>query len=262
MMPQLALTKRKKIVIASVVMTLGLLGVQTVSIFYIGFKLLLGLSLLSFVLSLWALWEGMTREKAAVLLILPALFTLAVGSFYFLLPLRWLTRLPIALLFGLSFYALLLSQNVFNVAAQRTIPLYRAATTVAFLFTLITAFFIYNVIYALELPFILNGILIGVISYPLILQNLWSIEMERVSLPMIIYSGVLSLMIGESAVALSFWPVVPTIWSLTLASEMYVLMGIVTEFFRDRLSRRVVLEYVGIGVVVLLFTIIRTSWGS
>lgn len=260
--PKLELTKRKKIIASAVILTLGLLLIQTVNIFFLGFRFLIALSAVAFLLSLWSLWEGMTKEKAVVLLILPTLFTLAVGSFYFLLPLRWLTRLPVAMVFGLSFYALLLSQNVFNVSSSRTIPLYRAASTVAFLFTLITAFFTYNVIFALELPFILNGLLVALISLPLILQILWSIDMERVSFPIIIYSLILSLIIGECAVALSFWPVAPTIWSLTLASQTYVLLGIITEFFKDRLNKRVVIEYLGVGGIVLLFTILRTSWGS
>jgi hypothetical protein len=258
----LDLNKRKKIIASAVILTIGLLLIHTVNIFFLGFRFLIVLSVVAFLLSLWSLWEGMTKEKAAVLLILPTLFTLAVGSFYFLLPLRWLTRLPVAVIFGLSFYALLLSQNVFNVSSSRTIPLYRAASTVAFLFTLITAFFTYNVIYALELPFMLNGLLVTAISFPLILQILWSIELEKVTTPITVYSLILSLIIGQSAIALSFWPVAPTIWSLTLASQMYVLLGIITEFFKDRLNRRVVVEYLGVGGVVLLFTVLRTSWGS
>src|SRR3989344_1729071 len=146
-MTMMDLNKRQKIILASILVTFGLLSTQLVD-FNLRFKFIAGLSILAGILSLWALREGLNLVKAAVLVILPIFFTAAVSSFYFLLPIRWLTRLPVAFSFGLMFYLLLLAQNVFNVAAIRTIPLYRAASTAAFLFALLSAFFIFNVIYA------------------------------------------------------------------------------------------------------------------
>jgi hypothetical protein len=256
---ELGLSKRQKIVIASILLTLGLLFTQVASVFFVRYRMVFGLSFLAAVLSLWALWEGLTKVRALILLLLPFLFTLGVASFYFLLPVRWLTRLPVLAIFALSFYFLLLSQNVFNVAATRTIPLYRAASTVNFLFSLITAFFLFNVVFALDLSFYWNFLAVGLLSFPLILQVLWSVEMEKISLPIVIYSGILSLLVGECALALSFLPIAPTIWSLSLSTTIYVLLGIVTEIFREKLSRRVVFEYLGIGVGVLLFTFVTTS---
>src|SRR5690348_3113360 len=116
---QLGLSKRQKIVIASVILTVGLLLTQTAGVFFVRYRMVFGLSVLAALLSLWALWEGLTKVKAFILLILPFFFALGVASFYFLLPVRWLTRLPVLALFALSFYFLLLSQNVFNVAATR-----------------------------------------------------------------------------------------------------------------------------------------------
>lgn len=255
------LTKRQKIVIAGVLITIGLiLSTQTVSFVYVRYRLIVALAIISYILSLWALWEGMTRFKAVILMILPTLFTVGVTSFYFLLEVRWLTRLPVAVIFGLSFYSLLLSQNVFNVAAQRTIPLYRAASTVAFLFTLITAFFIFNVIFALRMPFYLNGLFVFVISFLLIIQFLWTIEMSKISSGILVCSFSLALLVGEVAVALSFWPVAPTIWSLTLAALIYVLLGIITQYIKERLNKRLLAEYMGVGGLVLLFALFTTSW--
>src|SRR3990167_5737748 len=174
---KLALTKRQKIIITTFVLTIGLLSTQLVD-FSLRFKFIAGISILAGVLSLWSLWEGLNFTKAVVLLILPVFFTAAIASFYFLLPVRWLTRLPVAVIFGLMFYLLLLSQNVFNVAAIRTIPLYRAASTASFLFTLLSAFFIFIVIYAFNLLFIWNGVAVFLISFPAVLQVLWTIGME------------------------------------------------------------------------------------
>ena len=254
------LTKRQKITIASIIITLGLLSTQLVD-FNLRFRFLLGLSILAYFLSLWALWEGLNLTKAFILLILPTFFTLSVASFYFLLPVRWLTRLPVAFVFGLSFYTLLLSQNVFNVAAIRTIPLYRAASTTSLLFTVISAFFIYTVISAFHFLFIFNGLVVAAISFPLVLQVIWHLKMEdRVGIADLIQSFVLSLCLGEIALVFSFWPIVSTIWSLVLASSMYILLGLSTHYLRDRLTKRIIWEYLIIGVVVLVVSFLATSW--
>lgn len=266
----MSLNKRQKIIIVSILLSLGLISTQLVN-FNLRFKFMLGLSLVAYLLSLWSLWAGLNeskgslatlnKTKAVILMVLPTLYTLAVASFYFLLPIRWLTRIPVALFFGLSFYLLLLSQNVFNVAAIRTIPLYRAASTAAFLFTLITAFFLYSVVHAFNLLFIWNGVAVALISFPLILQVLWSIEMEDgVSAVNLMQSLCLSLILGELAMAFSFWPMATPMWSLGLSSAMYVLLGITTQFLRNKVNRRVVGEYVGLGALVLLVSFLTTSW--
>jgi len=252
--------KRQRIIISTVVLTIGLLSTQLVD-FNLRFKFIAGLSVLSGILFLWSLWEGLNFTKAVVLLILPVFFTAAVSSFYFLLPVRWLTRLPVAFSFGLMFYLLLLAQNVFNVAAIRTIPLYRAASTAAFLFTLLSAFFIFNVIYAFNLLFLWNGVAILAVSFPLILQSIWTINMEDfVSAAVFIQSLVLSFILAQLALSFSFWPMPTTIWSLSLSSSMYVLLGLTTQFLRGQGNRRVVWEYLGIGAVVLVVSFLTTSW--
>lgn len=258
----LRFSKRQKIIIASVLITLGLiLSTQTTSYIFVRYRLILALGALAYFLSMWALWEGMTKIKAVVLMILPTLFAVAVASFYFLLPVRWLTRLPVAFVFGLSFYTLLLSQNVFNVAAvTRTIPLYRAASTASFLFTLITGFFLFNVIFAFNLPFYWNGVAVFLVTFPLVLQVFWSVEMEKINTQIFIYSLIVSLVLGETAVALSFWPVAPTVWSLFLSTMIYVVMGLINEFMRDRLTLRLVFEYIGVWATVAIFSFLVTSW--
>lgn len=254
--------KRQKIIISSVLLTIGLLSTQLVD-FNLRFRFLGGLAVMAYALSFWSLWEGLNIKKAVILLILPTFFTVAVASFYFLLPVRWLTRLPVAFIFGITFYLLLLAQNVFNVASLRTIPLYRAASTASFLFTLLSAFFIYHVISAFNLLFIWNGLVVFVLSFPLILQVLWTIKMEdTISVAIIVQSFIISLILGELALSFSFWPSPTTIWSLSLSSAMYVLLGLTTQYLRGRLNRRVVWEYVGIGAIMLLVSFLATSWGG
>lgn len=257
----LSLKKRHKIIISSFVLSLGLLSTQIVP-FYLTNRFIIGLSVLAYILSVWALWEGLNKLKGVVLMILPTLFTLAVASYYFLLPAGWWTRIPVALIFGLTFYTLLLSQNVFNVASIRTIPLHRVASTTVFVLTLLTSFLLFNVVFSLNMPFIFNSIVVFFLSLLLAVQIIWSIEMENISSLVVIYSLILSLVIGELSLVLSFWPISKGMASLVLSTGLFVILGISTHEFKERLSRGVVWEYLGWGAAIFIIAAFTTSWSG
>ncbi|MDD2823336.1 MAG: hypothetical protein PHQ59_04640 [Candidatus Daviesbacteria bacterium] len=256
---RLSLGKRHKIIIVSIVLSFGLLSTQLVP-FYLTYRFIAGLALLAFALSIWALWEGLNSLKAIVLMILPTAFTLAVASYYFLLPVRWLTRFPVAIAFGLVFYTLLLSQNVFNVASIRTIPLYRVASTTVFVLTLITAYMLFNVVFSLNLFFIWNGVAVFLISFPLILQVIWSLDMEGLNSFILVWSAILALIVGEMALSLSFWPIAKPMSSLIISTGLYVTLGIATHTLKDRLNRVDVWQFLGWGLGVFLIAVLTTSW--
>ena len=266
-----ASSKRQKIILTSILLTLGLISTQLIN-FNLRFKFLLMLGAGSFALTFWALLEGFMEgvhrkrfpfnlAKAIILLILPTFFTLAVASFYFLLPVRWLTRIPVAIGFGLIYYLLLLAQNIFSIASIRTIPLYRAASTLSLVCTVLTAFLIFVVIHSFDLLFIWNGLLILILSFLLTLQMLWTVEMGEIpSKKLILQSQIISLSLGEIALSLSFWPLNHIMWSLILTSVMYSLLGVVTHFMRGKLTRRIGWEYVVVSGFFLLVAFLTTSW--
>lgn len=253
------ITKRHKIIIVSILLFFGFLFVtQPFVIFYRRHFFILALGAMAYILSLWALWEGMSKTKAIILLILPTFYCLAFTSFYFLFrDIRWLTRMPMAVIFGLSYYLLLLSQNVFSVASSRAIPLYRAASSTSLVYTVATCSLLLVVIFSFELPFYWNALLTAFLIFPLFLQTLWSVKMEGIDSKIVVYSIGLSLLVGECALALSFWSDAPLVKSLYLASIIYSLLGIVVEFTRDRLSSREVVEYalVGMGSFISILVI-------
>lgn len=259
-----SLSKRQKVVVTVVILSLGFLIVtQNTNIILRRHYLIFLLALASCLLSFWSLREGLTRTKAILLLILPTMFTLsAVGFYYTFREVRWLTRIPAAVTFGLLMYVILLAQNVFAVAAERTIPLYRAASTTSLVFTIFTALFSFSVISTLQLPFFWNFISVFVVCLPLVVQYLWSVEMEGVDRIIISYTVILSLITAEIAMALSFWPLHPVIWSLLLFVTLYINLGVTTEYFRHKLGLRSVLEYSLVGVLVLAISFLAARWNG
>ncbi len=255
------MTKRQKFVVASLFLSLGLIAVQLVKL-EIRYQAIAGLSLLAYLFSAWALRKDLNGIEWLTVLILPVFYTVASGLFYFLLPERWFSRFAVAGLFGVGFYALLLTENIFAVAAIRTIQLLRAAQTVGFLVSLITAFFLFDTIFSLKLHCYLNFFLVLFASFPLILQSLWSIKLEeKITTKVFFYTFFLSLILAETVLFLSFWPVTVVAGSLFLTTLLYVLLGIAQEHFKERLFQKTLKEYLWVGVIVFLTTFLITQWG-
>src|SRR3989344_7515426 len=168
------------------------------------------LTLATIGLSIFALWGELSGIKYLLLLLLPVYFVAGASLFYFLLPVRWLTRLPFAFLFGISVYLLMLTSNIFNVAAIRTIGLLRAAHAVGLLFSLVSIFFFANVLFSFHLPFYLTVPISAALTFPLYLVGLWSFELEDyVSQRVLLFAGIFSLLTAQITLVLSFWPITP-----------------------------------------------------
>lgn len=254
-------SKRQKIVMTSIIISLGfILITQPVNVLFKRYYLVIVLGLFAYILTLFSLWKGMTPSKAILLLILPTFYVISFPAFYFLFKyVRWLTRLPVALFFGISFYWLILSQNILNVASDRAIPLYRAASTANFIYTIFTFILIVSIVFSLNLPFLWNGVIVAALSFPLSLQSLWSIKMEKLDSQIVVYSFVISLILGESAMALSFWPQASLVSALYVNSINYIFLGILSEYLRDRLRKKVIWEYSQIGAGLMLIIFILTN---
>lgn len=255
------MTKRKKFVFTSVFLSLGLIAVQLVKL-EVRYQAIAGLTLLSGLLTAWVLYKDLSGIEWLPILILPIFYTAGSGLFYFLLPEKWLSRFLVAGLYGVGVYALLCTENIYSVAAIRTIQLLRAAQTVGFLLTLATAFFLFDTIFSLRLQFWLNFSLSFLAAFPLVLQSLWSVELEeRISQMVLFYTLILSLILAETALFLSFWPVTVATGSLFLTTTLYVLLGIAQENFKERLFKKALKEYLWVGAIVFLTTFLITRWG-
>lgn len=221
------------------------------------------LTISTILLASFSLWGELSGIKYILLLLLPVYFVTGASLFYFLLPVRWLTRLPFAFAFGISVYLLMLTANIYNVAAIRTIALHRAARAVGMLFSLVAAFFLTNVLFSLHLPFYLNAAGAVLTFGPLFLVQLWSVELEEfISQKVAMFTSVFTLITFQMALMFSFWPLAPINSALILVTAVYVLLGIGQFAIVEGLKRRIVYEYVGIASVVTLIVLVTTRWGG
>lgn len=248
--------RREKFVISSILLTLGLWLVQLVSLDYR--YLAVGiLGVVSYILSLWALSGDLQLFEFFTIAPFPALYAMAVGLFYFLLPENILTKMVVLSLFGIGMYAIFLAANIYSVAKGRTIQLIHAAHAVSLLMTVMTSLLFTNAIFSLKLPFYLNALLVGGTNFPLILMSLWSIKIEQeVGREVIVLSLILTMFLVELAILLSFFPL--SVWNsaLFLMAFLYIGLGLLHNFLRGILFKNALREYSLVAVLVAILFIL------
>lgn len=197
--------------------------------------------------------------------VLPVCFYLGWTLFDMLLPLNWLGILVVSGVLGGVMYTLFLVENVFVVAiGYKTVPLYRAAYTVGLIILLITAFLLFNSVFSFKWNYWLNSLIVFGLSVLIFLYQFWAVAIE---LPndgndkkLSLYVLVPSIVLTEMALVLSFWPVGIFKGSLYLVLAVYVLASLIQAKIRERLFRRIWLEFVWITVAVVAGIIIMTRW--
>lgn len=208
-----------------------------------------------------AVLEGINNIEWIVLFILPLYFCTSFLLFYYLLPTRLLTRIPFVIIVMVGMYALLLSENIFNVGVDRTLPLYRAAYSISNFFTLIILFFVFTVLFSFRFHFALTAFIGGLVAFPVMFHGLWSSSPKSVLEERVLkFSGIIASLLSIALLLFGFLPVKTNISSLYAISIAYVLIGITQEVIQDTAFRERVREYVFVfaGMTVLIFS--AASW--
>lgn len=255
------MSKRKRFILTSFLLSLGFVGVQTLPEQFRVISII-SLSILTLVAFVWSLWEGLGANLTLASLILPCFYTLGVGFFWFLLPTNIFARIPVIVLYGLGIYALCLTSNIYTVSAIRTIALLRAARGVGFVLTLLTFFLLFDTILSIRWPLYFLSPVVVLASIPIYFQSLWSVDLNKtISLGVVKLSLIFGLVMGEIAIVIFFWPVSVVVGSLFLTVTCYVLLGLGQAHVEDKLFPQTIREYLVVGLAVFLGMFFATSWG-
>lgn len=257
---RITISKREQFVMITLILTVGLVVTQIVPA-ELRYPLVVTFTAATYLLSAFGLREDLRGVEWLTLLTLPTLFTTAVLLFYFLLPVRWLTRLPVAALYAVGMYALLLTENIYNVAAERSIALLRAAHSVGFLLTLVTYFLLVSTILSFRLSVGWTSIAVSVVTFLLTVQAVWAVELELwVSRRAWQVSGVIMIVLTELTWVFGFWPVRQALIALFLTTGLYCTIGMAQAYLEDKLYKKTVIEFGSVAVIVFLILLITTRW--
>lgn len=250
----LIMTKRRKFLLVSILLSIGLLIVQRLPV-ESRYSAIIFFAIAAYLLTAWSLFKDLRGVNWLVNLILPTMYPVSVALFYFLLPQAVITRSVVVILFAISMYGLLLTVNIFAVATTRTIQLLRAARAVGFILSILTSAFLFHVIFSLGVTGWLVGLLVFAVSLPILWQGVWS-YVAAISAKREFYYGLVgAVVMAQMAMALSFWLIEVPLASVVLAMGMYVILGLFQHDLEGRLFTRTIQEYLGFaGIVFLVVT--------
>ena len=171
-------SKRQKFIISVLILSIGLFIAE-----YIlgrgGIILVFILSFLTSLLLYFSLRNDFKENFSPQALILPFFYSLAIGLFYLLVPTRFITRIGMTFLYALGLYSLYLSENIFTVSSIRTIQLLSGARTVSLVLTMLSYFFISNVVFSFHINVFLTLLLVFMYTFPILLHALWTYTLEK-----------------------------------------------------------------------------------
>jgi hypothetical protein len=225
-----------------------------------GIYIVLILSAFTVVFLYLSLKQDIKENFTPQIFILPFMYSLGIGLFYLLVPARLITRIGMTSLYALGLYSLFLSQNIFTVSGIRTIQLLSSARTVSLVLTLLSYFFISNVVFSFHINVFITLALIFIYTFLMILQAIWVHTLEHNPFAQIYWVLSLSICLVEIALFLWFGPSSPTVSALFLTAIFYVLTGLSQAWFEKRLFRSIILEYFWLTMVSFLFLILFTNW--
>lgn len=256
------MSKRRRFVATASLLSLGFVAIQFINdqnrFWAIG---MLGIATVIFFT--WSLYEGIGRNMTLLTLVLPTIFTLGVGTFWFLLPANIFARIPVVIFYGVGMYVLCLTMNIFTVSTIRTIALLRAARGVGFVLSLVTSFLVFDAILSLRVPIYYLLPLVAIVSFPLFVQGFWSVILEKeFSKQIFNLATVSTLVMVETAAALFIWPVTVVVGSLFLTVTFYMSLGLGQNKLEGRLFSSTVREHLTVGILVFLAMFFATHWGG
>jgi hypothetical protein len=256
-----SLTKRQRFIISSV-FALGisvLFQASNYPLYYSVPALIVG----TYIITLFSLRDDLKGVEYLTLYILPVTFLIGINLFMLILPQRKIFRFPFYGLIPIGMYITYLTENIFNVAAIRTIQLLRAAHAVAYIFSLFSAYFLISYIISLRLELLLQLLYMVLVIFPLTLQFLWSFDLLPVfSRRTILYSCATCLVFIQILVMANFYPQSTAMTSLFLVAVYYVLLGILQHFYEKKLTRKPTIEYTIVACIVFIIMLFTAQWHS
>ncbi len=256
-----AIEKRQKFVIAIITLSLGLFLTEF-QFNKSGIVIAFILPFLTSLFLLWAIYPDLKENKSYQVFILPFFYSLAFGFFYFLTPTSFISRLLLTAIYAFGLYSLFLSQNIFVVSSSRTIQLLSGARIVSFVITLISYFFLTNIVFSFHAIIFPVIALISVYTYLLIYHSMWTYTLQKYSQLLSIWVSALTVCLIEVATLVWFWPTNPTVTALFLTGFFYAVVGLSHIWFEKRLFKGILWEYVWVGTIVFFVLLLFTQWGK
>lgn len=210
-----------------------------------------------FFLVWFAIYENIDKIEWVMLFILPVLWALVWYVFFYMVPVRWLTRVLFGFIFSFIFYILLSVENIYNVGVEKNIQLQKAAVTVTTILMVGLSYMAFQIIASFELYFLIQSLLISGVSWIIALKFFWTNDPSLKILDwQLKLTNLVAVIMLFLSLIMSFWPsTAGTTRPVALVGIFYVLTNALSDsrdpiVFKQR-SRELLV--VAIAIVAIIF---------
>jgi len=252
--------KRKRFALSCILLSVYLFMITYLP-YHIALFHIIPLLLLAYAVTYIGILEDIEGIEWVQLFILPLSLTVIALLFYYLLPVRLLTRVPFVSLYGIMLYAIFLSENIFNVGVEKTLALYRAAYSVTNFIILLILLLMFTILFSFGLNYLLASFIGVLASFPLFFHSLWianpmSVLEERIYK----MSTLLSILLGFGIVFASFLPLKTTIYAILNVAMAYFLIGVAQEIIQDTVYVNRIKEYIIVYGILIVFIVLSMQF--
>lgn len=193
-------------------------------------------------------------DDKALFMIVPVLFTLAVGLFLEEVAEGFWT-LAVGFLAGIPFWAILHAEYA---SVDRESPRYQSARLILNVATYLTAFLFFATIYDFDLGLVTAAFATGTVSLLLAIEFLRE-ELRDTSYTLL-YAAAIAILLSEGAWAVHFLPLEGGAAAVSLLLAFYLLTGLMHNHLAYRLSIRTAGEFAGIAALGLLIVTLSQAY--
>jgi hypothetical protein len=218
------------------------------------------LSIFSLITSLTFIGKNKIETDRFAFIFFPILFLASIIGFFVFIPGEILRH--IFAVFGSAFFAFL-NFYIGNLAAKKiTLDSKNKYYSLGEISILICAFLSYTCIFGLFLFLNLPtwALMSQVLIFSLFISYFYFCYNKIKFNKSLIFYLVFSLVSSELAWAISFWPTGFISRAVVLFMLFYVFSGLVKHYFQKSLNKKILREYLVVGILILFLTLGTTRW--
>ncbi len=215
------------------------------------------LVIISYIFVWFAIYERIDRVEWIMLFVLPVLWTLEWYVFFYMVPVRWLTRLLFSLIFVIVYYVLVSVENIYNVGVEKNIQLQKAAITVSTIFLVGLCYLAFQMISSFEMYWILASVFIGLISWVLAMKHFWTVDPRiKFDVWQLRMTHFVAIFMFLTSAGMNFIPfTAQTTRPVILAGVFYLMTNVISDVRDLVIFKQKSREYLIVMVALLLIVI-------
>lgn len=261
----LSFSKRTRMILATVASTAAFFA--SISIPFVYFPLVVvvfGIAI--YILTWYGLKDYIDGKEWYMLFVTPVVWSVVWYLFYFLTPIRWISRLNALLAYIVMYYAILSTNNILNVAKSQSLQLLRVARTVNQIIHVTMTYLFILVLFAFEFHWALNSFFTFCYFSFIYTQFYWSHFVggggSRGDVSYQSPSVLTSVIITTLATFMFFLPIYTLAQRVAiLAASTYVLSGLLVVHIQDKVFPTYYREFVIALLIIIPALLLSIQWG-